>query len=104
MQKIIKNKKGFTALVAVVILSTGLMTLALVVMSNSVSYSDMVIKRENRIRRSLQLQSCLNSLKIMALKDNFLIGSMVINEFQCRGYIEKDLFGEKIFRVESLVI
>lgn len=102
IQNKVKNKKGFTALITVILLSTGIMALSLVVMAHAVSYADMVNKREMRIRKSLALSACLNTLQIIATKDTLFIGSIVIEEFQCEGYIEKDPSGQRIFSVRSI--
>lgn len=102
MQNNIKNKKGFTAVIAVILISTGIIALSVMVIGRAAAYGDMVNKREMRIRKSLALSACLTSLEIMAAKDILLIGSVIMEEFQCEGYIEKDPRGQRIFSVKSI--
>lgn len=100
MQKICKKQKGFMAIVAVIMISSSVLFFSIVVMAHSFSYADMVYKKEYRLRKSLKLGACLQSLKIISEKDMLISGSVYMPEFECRGVIEKDSLGQKTFRTE----
>ena len=76
-------QKGFTALIAIILLSSVALAFSLVTMSAAVLYSDSVYAREVRIQNSLNQQACTDSISLMKSKDYFLKGQVNIPEFNC---------------------
>lgn len=101
MQKI--TKKGFTALTAVILLATGSLAFALVVIGNATSYADMVMRHELRIQAKLNVDSCIQSVSLMLDRDFFLRGELHIRDFNCIVYVENNYLGSvSIFATSSI--
>ena len=75
--------RGFIALIAVVILSSGIIAFSFVTMSSAIGYAENVSKRELRIQAGLNRQACLDTASIMIAKDFFLSGTSTLKEFDC---------------------
>ena len=80
--------KGFTALISIGLLSSGTLAFALVTMTHTYSYVDMVMRRDLRIQAHLALESCVETVRLMFRKDIFLKGDIEIREFGCHAHIE----------------
>ena len=75
--------KGFTALIAVIMLFSVAFVFSLVTLSSAVLYSDSVYAREVRIQNALNQQACADTLALMKVKDYFLKGQVTLPEFGC---------------------
>lgn len=96
-----KDQEGFVALIAVVILATGILAFSFSTLAGAISYSESVYKRELRIQANLNTRACLDKVTLMVAKDYFLSGEIKIKEFGCIANITNDLNGEVSFVVES---
>ena len=83
------TKKGFGALIAVLILSAGAFAILIVTVHSSYMYADSIEKRELRIQARLNVESCLQQVTIMIRQDRFLVGDFNIKELGCT--VELDL-------------
>jgi len=77
------TKRGFIALVSVVLLAIGAMTSSVMVMSVAVAYADAVARREFRIYATLNAEACADAAALMTAKDVFMAGSIEIADFHC---------------------
>jgi hypothetical protein len=87
------HKKGFIALIAIVLLVSGILAFSLSVAASAVAYADRVYRRELRIQLGLYVESCRDSIIIMLKKDNFLKGEVHIGEFGCIADVQNDYMG-----------
>ncbi|MFA6459068.1 MAG: hypothetical protein WCV79_01560 [Candidatus Paceibacterota bacterium] len=93
------REKGFSALIAVVLLASGAMAFSIATLGSAMTFADLVNKREFRIQAGLNARACLDTIRIMALKDYFLNGTLNLREFGCvanvtnnnRGVLEASL-------------
>lgn len=93
---------GFIALTAVILMSIGVLTYAVVASSAALAYSDTVLRQELRIQARNNASSCLESLTIMLAKDYFLNGNIQIDEFGCEASVTSDLRGGRaLFKVAA---
>lgn len=90
-------------MIAVTLISFGLIALSITVMSHAVSYADTITRREYRIRARVNVDACIESLKIMSGKDPFLQGKILLREFGCEAYIENNFRGSVRFVATSTV-
>ncbi len=81
------------ALIAVILISTGVLVFSLATMSAAVSYSDVVSRKEIRIQAQLNAEACLDTAILMAAKDYFISGNIPIKEFGCEADFENDFEG-----------
>ncbi len=86
-------KKGFLALVAVILLATGTLAFSLGIVSASAEYADAVLRRELRIQADLFARACLDSVTLMAAKDYFISGTISLREFGCLADVTNDFNG-----------
>ena len=77
------RNEGFTALIAVVMLSIGAMVFSLAAVSASYEYAGMTVRREMRIQKNLNNIACRESAQLMLAKDVFLTGTIRPPEFNC---------------------
>jgi hypothetical protein len=84
---------GFMALVAVLLLSAGSIAFALSTLASVVFFADSVRTRELRIQTRLNVEACLDTLGLMAAKDYFLQGTVMVPELGCVAEVHNDLDG-----------
>lgn len=84
------RNKAFTALIAVIILATGTLAFSLAACAAAATYADNVHRREARIQARLNAASCVDTAKLMAVKDIFLAGNTYIPELGCTAMIARD--------------
>ena len=78
-----RHHKGFIALIAVVLISTGTFVFSLVLIAAVSAYADSVERHQNRIQKSLNIQACKETVQLMKSKDPFVSGTIKIPEFDC---------------------
>lgn len=77
------HKNGFTALIAVILLSSGTLALSFSATGAVVFYADGVYRHETRVQRDLNERACLDTAGLMAARDSFVDGMVDIPEFGC---------------------
>ena len=77
------DNRGFTALIAVLLLAAGSLSISLASLAAAAQYADIVTRHELRIQRSLNERACADTLELMITKDFFLQGNIGIPEFGC---------------------
>ena len=97
----LSTNKGFAALVAVVLLSVGLLAFSLATFGSAIDYADLVYRRELRIQAALNANSCIESLKLISAKDYFLSGSINVAKLGCVGNVARDSFGNVTLNATS---
>ena len=88
-----RNRRGFMALIAVVLLATGTLAFSLATVSAASTYADMAYRRELRIQAQLNADACLETISLMAAKDYFLNGVVRLSEFGCEAEVTNDSHG-----------
>ena len=86
----ISRRRGFIALIAVVILASGVLAFSLAAMSAAAAYASAVEKKELRIQAGLNLNACLDYAELMAAKNYYLNGESTVREFGCALSIAND--------------
>jgi len=89
------DRQGFGALVAVLMLSTGMFAFVLVNFKAVEMYADFVNKKELRIQTSLNADSCLEYVILLLENDRFLSGGISIKEFGCTVNVSVLSFGSE---------
>lgn len=89
----LKSDRGFMALTAVAVLASGALAFALATMSAAAFYADQVMKKELRAQANLNAEACLDTAKLMAVKDYFVSGSIQIQDFNCTARFINDFLG-----------
>lgn len=84
-----QDNRGFIALIAVVLLAFGALSFSLATLSAAVSYADSISRRELRIQTGLNVNACIDTVRLMRAKDYFLIGTTSIPEFGCVARIDE---------------
>ncbi|OHA24131.1 MAG: hypothetical protein A3B11_01380 [Candidatus Taylorbacteria bacterium RIFCSPLOWO2_01_FULL_44_26] len=74
---------GFTALIAVILVSAGTMAFSLSTLSAAVLYADSVFRKEMRIQVELNTHSCLDTATVSLAKDFFMNGTTTIRSLGC---------------------
>ncbi|MDE2037885.1 MAG: hypothetical protein KGI69_01505 [Patescibacteria group bacterium] len=74
---------GYGAAVAVAIVAVGSLASSLACMSAVRAYADSVYRRELRIQASLNADSCIEELPLLAAADPFIEGDIALPEFGC---------------------
>ena len=93
MLKSDRHNRGIMALIATVMLATGVLAFCIATLASSVMYSDMVYRKEIRIQVGLNLRACLDTAELMLGRDDFLSGTSSIPEFGCTVHIVNDFNG-----------
>ena len=96
-----RNDAGFIAVIAIVIIATGTLAFSLAALSAAASYADSVERRELRIQVQLNLDSCADTLNLMAAKDYFLNGNVSIPEFGCVATVTNDQNGHMSMNITA---
>ena len=76
-------KRGFVAVIAVLLISGATTALSLSVLGAAVSYSDSVFRREMRLQASFDALACEDTAKLIKAKDVFASGTIHLAEFNC---------------------
>jgi hypothetical protein len=76
-------KKGFGALIAVVLVSSGLSSFLIVALGASSAYSDLIYRKEMRIQSALDESACSDAAMLVKAKDAFVSGSVHIADLGC---------------------
>lgn len=87
------KSEGFAALVAVILISSGVLALSLVSISSALMYSDSISKKEYRVQAKLNADSCMNYATLMASKDYFMNGTTTVSQFGCQIFTRNDYSG-----------
>jgi hypothetical protein len=98
-----KRQKGFTATISVILLALGTITVSFSALSAVVLYVDSVTSRELRIQNSLNRRACMDTIKLMSLKDRFLKGRIFLREFGCTATVTSQSSAPDI-RIERVQI
>jgi hypothetical protein len=85
--KIPAGTSGFTALVAVLLLSFGTIAVSVSVMGAAATYADSVRSREVRIQNELNSQACKDTAELIRSKNMFYNGPLYVREFGCTVFI-----------------
>ena len=99
----IENKRGLTALIAVILIASGLLAFSVANMESAFRYADSVNKREMRITALLEANSCLDAVELMAQKDYFMKGLFTIPEFDCTATVANDFSGHFSIGIKVIV-
>jgi len=97
--KTLTKTDGFTALVAVILIASGVLAVSLASMSSALLYADGVNQREYRIQARLNASACLDAATIMVAKDYFLNGTTTVSEFGCDFSAVNDFSGNVSLKV-----
>lgn len=81
------------ALTAVILLASGALAFSLATMSAAALYADSVMKKELRAQAGLNAQACLDTARLMAEKDYFISGQILIRDFDCSANFQNDFNG-----------
>lgn len=84
---------GFAAMIAVILIASGVLALSLASISSALLYADSVNQREYRIQTRLNASSCLDAATLMVAKDYFMNGTTTISEFGCNISVANDFSG-----------
>ena len=95
------DERGFMAVTAVLLLASGALAFSLATMSAAALYADSVMKDELRIQAGFNAEACLDSVKLMAEKNYFISGTIVIRDFDCKAEIQNDLNGHVSIAVKA---
>lgn len=79
----ISYKKGFGAAVALILLSTSSLAFAMLVLAASVSFSDLVFRREVRIQDRINKTACSDVSTLVKEKDSFATGTITVKDLGC---------------------
>lgn len=90
---------GYAALIAVVMLSFGTLAMSLSTLGAAVWYADSVERREMRMQAGLNAEACLITVELMADRDYFLTGAVVIRELGCTAYVKNDYYGHVVINI-----
>lgn len=96
-----KMKSGFMALTAVMLVAMGTLAYSISTMAAAISYADRVSRKELRIQASLNAESCLKVIRLMAKADHFLKGQVIIGDLGCKADIQSDFNGNLNIDIES---
>lgn len=83
IEKAYKKESGFGALIAVLLLSFGLLATCLTTLGYSYSFADFVNRKELRIQASMNAESCVSNIEEELRQDYFLDGKIFIKELGC---------------------
>ncbi len=98
-----KHKRGFMAMISVMLLSIGILAFSISSLASATMYSDMVYRREIRIQVNANLSSCMNTAKLMIQRDYFIYGTSTLSEFGCTIHISNDFMGNtSIYAIAEL--
>jgi hypothetical protein len=86
--------RGFVALVAICMLTSGTLAGVMMVMLKAHVFADVVTRREARIQKYLDIEACIDTLDLMKTRDPFLKGKIYIRDFDCRVYVDERGFFE----------
>lgn len=95
------TESGFMATTAVIMLALGTLAFSLVTMTAAYEYADIVIRRELRIQTGLNTTACLDTVKLMAVKDYFISGTISIRDFGCTANVTNDFQGHVSISVRT---
>ena len=99
----IRFKRGFMAVTAVLMVALGTLAVSLTALASAANFSDMVSLHDARIQAQFDADACLDHLTLMAAKDYFLSGNIVLSEFDCVGHVINDANGHiSIFTTSTL--
>ena len=87
------NTDGFAAMIAVILIASGVLAFSLVSISSALLYADGVNQREYRIQARLNASSCLDVATLMVAKDYFMNGTTTISKFGCNISVGNDFSG-----------
>ncbi len=90
------NRRGYIAVVTVVMMTFYVLVFSYVVIESAISYSDSVTRKEWRIQGNMNAESCLSTVALMAVKDYFLEGDVLVPEFGCSASIIRNYFQNKV--------
>lgn len=76
-------KKGFIATISVILLSIGALSFVSVVLLVASSYADTIERKEIRIQRDLNKQSCQKISPMIFVRDYFFEGEIKLSNFDC---------------------
>ena len=85
----IQTDKGFIALIAVVLLISGILVFSATTLGSAVWYADSVERREDRIQARLNAASCLETVKMMAQRNPFIGDYVIVKEFACTAFVSR---------------
>lgn len=74
---------GFGAVMAVLLVASGVSAMSLTVLGAAVSYSDSVYSRELRVQNSLNSQACADTAALIKDRGVFATGIVHLAEFDC---------------------
>ncbi len=97
--RIANEKGGFVALTAVIILTSGIIAISLAAMNSALLYADQVNLREYRIQADLNAAACLDTAELMAKKNYFISGTIIIGEFGCTANVTNNFLGNVEIKV-----
>ena len=80
-------RRGFSALVAVILLSAVTLAFSVTALDAAMLYADGVTAHEWRIQKDFNETACLDTARLMSAKDAFLKGPVGIPEFDCAANI-----------------
>lgn len=80
-------------MVAVILCSLGTLIVSLASLGAAVLYADGVYARELRIQVRFYERACMDTMEVMAYKDYFLEGEVLLPEFYCRGEVVNTFSG-----------
>jgi hypothetical protein len=89
-------KKGFIATIAVILLTTGVISFSLITLVSALDFSDSIYKKELRIQANLNAKACLDQAILMVSRDYFLSGQITLREFGCIVDISNDFSGNVV--------
>ncbi|MEI8327720.1 MAG: hypothetical protein WCG02_01120 [Candidatus Taylorbacteria bacterium] len=85
--------RGFVAMIATILLVTGVMAFALVTLTSAMTYSDLTYRRERRMQTTYNLEACLDTVQLMIARDFYMSGATFLSEFGCNVYVNNDFSG-----------
>lgn len=83
------------------LLATGTLVFSLVTMSSAISYADGVYRQELRIQGRFNARACLEAASLMAAKNYFISGDVVLNKFGCIANFANDFTGSITINIEA---
>ncbi len=96
-----ENSRGFTAVIALILIATGVMALSLASISSAYFYANSVNQREYRIQARLNVSACLDMATMIVAKDNFMNGATNIARLGCNISVANDFLGNISLNVSS---
>lgn len=89
-------KKGFIATIAIILLTTGVISFSLTTLLSSLAFFDSVYKKELRIQANLNAKACLDKTILIVSRDYFLSGQITLRELGCIVEVSNDFNGNII--------